>query len=550
MRLQQFIVSFFYDFSLNVTRKKVLFLFLVSFCPIFFIAQTNKDFEILRDKAFQKIYENPEDCIRYTQSLLLSEKKKSNQIILQKIISQAYILEGNYVQAISIYNQKDDEDESENESKELAYFIHLFNSYNLADIYQDLQLYNQSQKNIYHVLSNQKLLKTSDNKTKSVIAKLYQLQAINAAITKDFEKAIENLKQSNQYLDIKTKEAIFLKQENTIFLSNFLLRLNKQDEARQLLEKLILDIEKEDKSPFILAFAYQNLSKYYFQKQEYATAIEKLNSGFQKIEILPYNNMKLNFYELFSKNYLALRNDDKYVYYNDLYNSTKKILDVNRKEGIQYSIKLLESQHRKNYLFKNLSYDTIFRYIIQLFILLILGVSIFWLYQFKTSKNLKKQIVFLKKIQQQDSIFNKERKIEVRKNLKDRNLEKEITSVLNEKDLKILKNIEEWEKTHQFLNKNMSLTVFSQQTSINKQYLSEFINTNKGKNFNAYINELRINHMANLLKKDASYLNYKVSYLAEYAGFSSHGAFSNIFKSVTGMSPNTYIQQIIKSKSS
>ncbi|MCD1118020.1 helix-turn-helix domain-containing protein [Chryseobacterium turcicum] len=550
MRLQQFIVSFFYDFSLNVIRKKVLFLFLVSFCPIFFIAQTNKEFEILRDKAFQKIYENPEDCIRYTQSLLLSEKKKSNQIILQKIISQAYILEGNYVQAISIYNQKDDEDESENESKELAYFIHLFNSYNLADIYQDLQLYNQSQKNIYHVLSNQKLLKTSDNKTKSVIAKLYQLQAINAAITKDFEKAIENLKQSNQYLDIKTKEATFLKQENTIFLSNFLLRLNKQDEARQLLEKLILDIEKEDKSPFILAFAYQNLSKYYFQKQEYATSIEKLNSGFQKIEILPYNNMKLNFYELFSKNYLALRNDEKYVYYNDLYNSTKKILDVNRKEGIQYSIKLLESQHRKNYLFKNLSYDTIFRYIIQLFILLILGVSIFWLYQFKTSKNLKKQIVFLKKIQQQDSIFNKERKIEVRKNLKDRNLEKEITSVLNEKDLKILKNIEEWEKTHQFLNKNMSLTVFSQQTSINKQYLSEFINTNKGKNFNAYINELRINHMANLLKKDASYLNYKVSYLAEYAGFSSHGAFSNIFKSVTGMSPNTYIQQIIKSKSS
>lgn len=550
MRVQQFIVSFFYDFSLKVRRKKVLFLFLVSFCPIFFIAQTNKDFEILRDKAFQKIYENPEDCIRYTQSLLLSEKKKSNQIILQKIISQAYILEGNYVQAISIYNQKDDEDESENESKELAYFIHLFNSYNLADIYQDLQLYNQSQKNIYHVLSNQKLLKTTDNKTKSVIAKLYQLQAINAAITKDFEKAIENLKQSNQYLDIKTKEATFLKQENTIFLSNFLLRLNKQDEARQLLEKLILDIEKEDKSPFILAFAYQNLSKYYFQKQEYATSIEKLNSGFQKIEILPYNNMKLNFYELFSKNYLALRNDEKYVYYNDLYNSTKKILDVNRKEGIQYSIKLLESQHRKNYLFKNLSYDTIFRYIIQLFILLILGVSIFWLYQFKTSKNLKKQIVFLKKIQQQDSIFNKERKIEVRKNLKDRNLEKEITSVLNEKDLKILKNIEEWEKTHQFLNKNMSLTVFSQQTSINKQYLSEFINTNKGKNFNAYINELRINHMANLLKKDASYLNYKVSYLAEYAGFSSHGAFSNIFKSVTGMSPNTYIQQIIKSKSS
>jgi YesN/AraC family two-component response regulator len=83
---------------------------------------------------------------------------------------------------------------------------------------------------------------------------------------------------------------------------------------------------------------------------------------------------------------------------------------------------------------------------------------------------------------------------------------------------------------------------------VNTKYLSEIINTNKEKNFNGYINKLRINHIAKLLRNNPVFLNYKVSYLAEYSGFSSHSTFTTVFKSVTGMSPNTYIQEISKSK--
>ena len=111
----RFTVNFYLTIYLRIIKKTNLFLFSLFICPIFFLAQTNKDFEILRDKAFQKLYENPEECIRYTQSLLLSEKEKDNRIILQKIISQAYTLEGNYVQAISIYNQKEDENKTESQ---------------------------------------------------------------------------------------------------------------------------------------------------------------------------------------------------------------------------------------------------------------------------------------------------------------------------------------------------------------------------------------------------------------------------------------------------
>lgn len=99
------------------------------------------------------------------------------------------------------------------------------------------------------------------------------------------------------------------------------------------------------------------------------------------------------------------------------------------------------------------------------------------------------------------------------------------------------------EKTKRFLNKNMSLANLAAQLDTNTKYLSEVINKYKGKNFNMYINELRVNHIAYLLKEDPVYLNYKVSYLAEVSGFSSHSSFTTVFKSITGMSPNAYIQQ-------
>ena len=126
--------------------------------------------------------------------------------------------------------------------------------------------------------------------------------------------------------------------------------------------------------------------------------------------------------------------------------------------------------------------------------------------------------------------------------------DKDLTKLSEEKENEILEKLKEWEGSGNYLNKNMSISVLSAETGINTKYLSEVINTKKGKNFNGYINDLRISHIAYLLRTDPAYLNYKVSYLAEYAGFSSHGAFTNVFKSITGMSPNHYIQEIIKNK--
>jgi AraC-like DNA-binding protein len=94
----------------------------------------------------------------------------------------------------------------------------------------------------------------------------------------------------------------------------------------------------------------------------------------------------------------------------------------------------------------------------------------------------------------------------------------------------------------------MSLALLASQLDTNTKYLSEVINKYKGKNFNVYINELRINYIVSKLKTNPMYLNYKVSYLADECGFSSHSSFSTVFKNCTGIKPNVFIQFLMKDR--
>ena len=67
-------------------------------------------------------------------------------------------------------------------------------------------------------------------------------------------------------------------------------------------------------------------------------------------------------------------------------------------------------------------------------------------------------------------------------------------------------------------------------------------------NFNTYINKLRINYIVEKLKKDSNFMNYKISYLAENCGFSSHSSFATVFKSITEISPVTFIELLRNEK--
>jgi AraC-like DNA-binding protein len=115
-------------------------------------------------------------------------------------------------------------------------------------------------------------------------------------------------------------------------------------------------------------------------------------------------------------------------------------------------------------------------------------------------------------------------------------------SIPKETEDLILAKLEKFEAGKKFLSKDISLAQMTALFETNTKYLSEIINKYKGKNVNLYINELRIKYIVEKLKNDPKYLHYKVSYLAEECGFSSHSSFSAVFKSITGITPNVFIQ--------
>ena len=114
--------------------------------------------------------------------------------------------------------------------------------------------------------------------------------------------------------------------------------------------------------------------------------------------------------------------------------------------------------------------------------------------------------------------------------------------ILKESENQILADLEKFEAGKKFTHKDMSLRMLAAQLNTNTKYLSEVINRQKQKNFNSYINELRINYITEKIKSDPNYLNYKVSYLAEECGFSSHSTFTTVFKSIVGVSPIMFVE--------
>lgn len=95
-------------------------------------------------------------------------------------------------------------------------------------------------------------------------------------------------------------------------------------------------------------------------------------------------------------------------------------------------------------------------------------------------------------------------------------------------------------KEQLFLKTNCSLDLVEKLTRIQKHHLSQFFSTEYGKNFNTYINELRVEYAKETLK--ARDYNVSVSELGEECGFNSRTSFFRAFKKYVGVSPSEYIE--------
>ena len=108
----------------------------------------------------------------------------------------------------------------------------------------------------------------------------------------------------------------------------------------------------------------------------------------------------------------------------------------------------------------------------------------------------------------------------------------------------LLRKLELFEKNKGFIKKDINLSSLAKQFETNTKYLSEIIKTHRQKQFNNYLNELRINYIVDRLKNEPKYINTKISYLASDCGFTSHSTFTTIFTQITNESPSIFMKKI------
>ncbi|WP_449400953.1 helix-turn-helix domain-containing protein [Chryseobacterium wanjuense] len=121
-------------------------------------------------------------------------------------------------------------------------------------------------------------------------------------------------------------------------------------------------------------------------------------------------------------------------------------------------------------------------------------------------------------------------------------------AISKETETKILSQLVQFENDEIYNNNDISLSYLAMEFNTNPTYISYIVKKHKNADFKSYINKLRINYIIHKLNTSDIHRKYKVAALAEECGFSTHSKFTTIFKSITGMSPSSFISFIEQEK--
>jgi len=94
-----------------------------------------------------------------------------------------------------------------------------------------------------------------------------------------------------------------------------------------------------------------------------------------------------------------------------------------------------------------------------------------------------------------------------------------------------------------YLNPELTLAEVSDELLIPKHHLTQAMNTELGKNFYAYINELRVKKFMEMVV-DPRFKDYTFLAIAFECGFNSKSTFNSVFKRITNFTPSEYLQSL------
>lgn len=419
-------------------------------------------------------------------------------------------------------------------------YIGTTKSEDLGDYNEALDIY----KECYH------FYKTKDYRSDKYA---YRFQSIIFGIA-DCYKSLKNTDSTTYYNKLGLQET---KKTNNMSL-HYVFVLNEG--ANQTLKKnypaAIDSIHKA--LPKIIAYkdlgntlaAYFYLGKAYDGVGNKETAVKnyiKVDSIYSKtknittefIDGYPY---LINYY----KNIGDKENQLKYISkYMDIDNVLQKnYRNLNKSLRNEYDIPRLISD--KETLIESLEKDKVKSFWgIGILVLGIISVSAFGFYQFRHKKRYRSR--FEKIMQENTNREFQEKDNDSLKNSKTAISKNEDIGIGEELIEQILQKLNSFEKEKGFLTSNITIQSLSILFETNTKYLSKIVNTYRHKSFVQYINDLRIDHALENLKKDSRLRKYTIQALAIEFGFNSAESFSAAFYKKSGIKPAYFIKQLEES---
>jgi len=469
---------------------KPTFIFFIFF-SLFLKAQNTRDTESLFAESKNLLYRKPKESAVISQFLLKNSSIENEKLRALILLTESDLLTGDYNSATE-------------------------------KLFQSLEL----SKKIGDPKNDIKINSLLNRLCDELGIEFSQLYLIKDEMTPSFyEKAIQSYSQSNWKQTIKYLKSSE-KQKSTQELINFYyalsyLNLGKNDSAEYFAKK-IRNYE---------TYYFYSLAKIQFSEKNFIKSNEKLN------HLKPIENkvqdvrLKGEIYKLAAENYKELKDWGNYRNYYQLQNSLLDSINLIRENArISFLSKIDQKQDEILAAKSNNQKRIIYFILITIFAVLIIAYFLSRKLQIKKI-NIEKALMEAAERQR----FINENKIP----------EGAGKIVIPDKTIQfLLEKLELFEQNEEYTDSSISLNQLAENLNTNTKYLSEIINTYKNKNFHSYINELRINYIINKLKNNPVYLKYKVSHLAEEAGFSSHSLFSTVFKQVTGHSPASFIKTI------
>ena len=510
-------------------RIPFLLLILINLIAIFGSDSLNAQDFTKRESLFKEsrelVYSKPDDALKIALHLLNGNVSEIEKTRIYFLISEIYKVKGDHTNVLNYLYRAD-----ENVSGILPVDriqILIGKSIVLRTLYLD------TQAKKYLEIAKEEISQINDQKIKDFLQTSITLEQVALLLERqNYIEASRKLNNEEKTFGATLKNDQILNLKYTILKGKIHFGMSDYNKASAYFEKVFVLLDKEkERNIYAEFYALTGIATIKFHEKvpqngtQYLLKALAIANKLQNLYFIDISN------KLLVANFIVLNDSVNYKFYNHEFLKTQSQLENADQESVNTAYNLIVKEQENYYKNQLNNHFTKLYVALSLFLVLLLGYGFVWFKFYWKKKRLKEIISYLEVTRNNFIIRYTEKK----------DVSKKFFVPQNTEQLRLGK-LKRFENSTRFTNKEMSLAVLAGQFETNTKYLSEVINKHYNVNFNTYINKLRIDFIVKKLKSDSNFINYKISYLAETCGFSSHSSFATVFKSITGIAPITFIE--------